>query len=148
MDTVMQEEVKELLSLSAKTGKLTVPYWLDWDRFTMQPGSIPGGIWKVDRMMRNALYILPQIMLIACTGKNNCSVQDIDLLNSKPRISLTIYTMRFHLMVEAGYASLQKLHLALALQYNIPFTNQSNMNKDNPTIGACVARVVMMCNRV
>jgi len=78
---VKQAEVTELLSLSAKTGKLSVPYWLDWDRFTMQPGSITGGIWKVDGMTRNVLNILPQISLIAFAGENNCSVQDIDLLN-------------------------------------------------------------------
>ena len=69
---VKQAEVTELLSLSAKTGKLSVPYWLDWDRFTMQPGSITGGIWKVDGMTRNVLNILPQISLIAFAGENNC----------------------------------------------------------------------------
>ena len=83
-------------------------------------------------------------MLIAFAGEKNCSMQDTDLLNSKPQISLTIYTMRFHLMAEAGCTSSQKLHPALALQYNMTFTNQSNMNKDNQIIGACVAIVMMM----
>jgi len=47
-------------------------------------------------------------------------------------------------MVEAGHASSQKLHPALALQHNMPFTNQSNMNKNNPIIGDCVDIVMMM----
>jgi len=84
LDTATQEAVKELLSLSAKKGKLIVPYWLKWDHFTTQSGSITGGVWKVDGMMKNALYVLPQIMLIAFSGERNCSVQDTDLLNSKP----------------------------------------------------------------
>ena len=47
-------------------------------------------------------------------------------------------------MAEAGYASLQKLHPALALQYSTPFTDQINLNKENAIIGACVAIVMMM----
>ena len=139
----MQANVKELLALD----KLQVPYFLDYDRIAMQPGSLKKGEWCLDGLSRNLLYLIPQLTLVAFASKKNESIHDYKLKGwNEERKNLTNYIAIHHTGAKCNYASSITLHQVIHDRFEQEFRDQQSfVHNLHPIIGFDIA-VGMMTN--
>ena len=140
------KQVKNLLACpregaSDQDGRLTPPYYLDFERIARQPGTLDGG-YNVSGEIANEFILCPIFMLYLYADRKNITPREA--AGKEKLVKLIDYTMRFHLGAETGHTNLTKIHGAFSGQYEFTYQDQNHIYEEwEGLIGACVMCINM-----